>query len=394
MIKIENKAHCYGCGACASKCPTKSIEMKEDADGFWYPQVDLETCTDCSICDRICKDGFSNCRDEAAPSAYYAFHRQEEVRGKSSSGGFFTALASWILKNGGCVVGAAFTENFQVKHIIVENENELERLQGSKYIESIVEPEVYCRVKTEVENNKYVLFSGTPCQIVGILSFLGRDYERLITMDLVCHGTPSYKLQKKYLNELEMQYRAKMNCFSYRDKETEGWHKFHIKAGFENGRYYSEWFNTSAWGRIFNNCYFLRPSCYECKYKGIYRDSDFTVGDLWGSENTEVVSSLDDNRGINLLLVHTEKGRTLLKKLKDITYGNVLLQSAIPYNWGLMESAELPIYAKRAKADLESQTLSWIADKYCNEKLLTKIKRKIYRKYKKLRNRNENFASK
>ena len=196
MINIIEKSKCTGCSACANICPKNCIEMIRDEEGFLYPQINFDICGECGICEKICPvANFEYIKDDTDTIAYAVINKNNDIRKKSSSGGVFTLLAEQVLDNNGVVFGAAFDKNFLVKHISVENKEELDKLRGSKYLQSDV-GDTYTIAKANLDNGRQVLYSGTPCQIAGLLSFLKKPYKNLITVDLICHGVPSPRLWK------------------------------------------------------------------------------------------------------------------------------------------------------------------------------------------------------
>ena len=222
MIKIENKENCSGCHACFAACPRKCITMLADEEGFFYPQVNTQECISCGKCKAVCPilTSQKEIREEK-PDAYAVINRQEGVREKSSSGGVFYALASTIIEKNGVVFGAAFDGRNQVVHTFIDKEKDIWRLMGSKYVQSKI-GDTYLQIKSFVQAERVVLFVGTPCQIAGLKAFLGREYENLLCVDIVCHGVPSPKLWDKYVKYQEKRYGGKAERIFFRDKAT-GW---------------------------------------------------------------------------------------------------------------------------------------------------------------------------
>ena len=197
MIRISEKEKCVGCHACYNICPTHSISMQIDVDGFWYPVVDIEKCIHCGRCEKVCPVLKQAKRNEEQLQIYGACSVDEDIRSQSSSGGVFSVLALHVLNKGGIVYGASFNSNFQVQHIGISSVTELDKLRGSKYVQSQI-GDIYRDVKQQLRNGKMVLFTGTPCQVDGLNNFLGRTYDNLITQDIVCHGVPSPMVWEKY----------------------------------------------------------------------------------------------------------------------------------------------------------------------------------------------------
>ncbi|MHC1719544.1 MAG: Coenzyme F420 hydrogenase/dehydrogenase, beta subunit C-terminal domain [Clostridiaceae bacterium] len=336
MISFEHKKDCTGCHACANACPEKCISMKDDKEGFLYPEVDGSRCTGCGLCEKVCPI----CNYPAGSSsmeAWACINRDEDIRSQSSSGGMFTLIAENILKDKGVVFGAAFTEEFWLKHSCTDSLEGLSRYRGSKYMQSEI-GDTFGQVKTFLENGTKVLFSGTPCQITGLAAFLGKEYDNLISIDIICHGAPSPKVFRLYKNELEKKNGAVIKSFTFRCKEK-GWRKYSISAMFQNGKRYMADSRTDLYMRGFLQDIYLRPSCYHCRAKARDRVSDITIADFWGIDN--IAPEMNDDKGTNLVLVHRKKGQDILEKLKeDIKIKQVDPEQALQYNFAAVRSVK------------------------------------------------------
>lgn len=313
-MKIEEmistrRADCTGCETCANICPKNCISMQRDEEGFAYPKINHEICISCGKCDKICPVlNFKPVMPDKLPEVFVAIHPDEKIRRHSSSGGTFTALSELILNTGGIIFGAGFDENWHVVHTSAENFNELENLRGSKYVQSQI-GDVYKRVKIELEKGRRVLFSGTPCQCAGLKNFLGKDYDNLLTVDIICHGVPSPKLWESYI-----EYRAQGHDIArvnFRSKRH-GWMGLHLELNFYDCGYYDGFEQTDLYFKEFLNDLILRPSCHECKFKFPNGKADITIGDAWGVQN--FAPKFFDNRGTSLVIVHTDKGKNFLSK--------------------------------------------------------------------------------
>ena len=315
MIIIDDKTKCSGCHACANACPKNCISMTSDEDGFWYPQVNKEKCIDCGLCEKVCpKIHKWQSDDSLTTTAMAAINLNEEIRLKSSSGGIFTLIAEKIIDQGGVVFGAAFADDFKaVQHICVDNIADLDKLRGSKYVQSKIS-DTYKQAKEYLDSGRKVLFSGTPCQIGGLYSYLRKPYENLLTQDIICHGVPSPMVWEKYVEEHERKIFSKANKVTFRNKKN-GWKAYSVFIGFENRKQYLKEHSADMYIKAFLSDICLRPSCSNCLFKGIRRQSDITLADFWGIQN--VLPEMDDDKGTSLVLVHSEKGKTIFDTLYD-----------------------------------------------------------------------------
>ena len=291
--------------------------MELDDDGFLYPSIDIEKCTNCGLCEEICPLIKPLTKEEFEPKAYAAYSVDEEIRLESSSGGIFSEIAKFVLNNDGCVYGAAYNDNFDVVHICVDNENELYKLRGAKYAQSDLS-NTFNDIKLKLDSGKLVLFSGTPCQVAGLKAFLGNEYTNLITADFICHSVPSPKVWKEYVkyraskdNEGKLPHRINL-----RSKET-GWSRYKYSNRFE---YANEVVNSclnsdSIYMKLFVGGYISRKSCTDCHFKGYKRDSDITIGDFWGI--WDIAPEMDDNKGTSAVVIQTQKGESIFKKISE-----------------------------------------------------------------------------
>lgn len=315
MIKVLEKEACCGCGACEQVCKKKCITLKSDKEGFWYPKVNTDICVNCNRCNLVCPYGkintSLNCEREC--ETFVAYTTDSDIRKRSSSGGIFTLLAEEIIRCGGYVFGAAFDENFLVHHINVNSEIDLYLLRGSKYLQSRIE-DSFTQAKTFLDGGKYVLFTGTACQIVALKNYLGRNYEKLYTLDVLCHGVASPKLWRYYLNSQEKRYGGKVQQTFFRQKNF-GWKTYALELQFSNSKAYVKTFNDDPYMQMFLADISLRPSCYECKFKEIPRISDITLGDCWGVEKR--MPEMDDDKGTSVVVINSQKGMQLWKAIDN-----------------------------------------------------------------------------
>lgn len=308
---IVNKTEaCCGCEACVQACPRNCISMCVDSEGFAYPIVDGERCIDCGLCRKVCPVLVDQ-KPSDPEQTYAAYALREEIRGHSSSGGIFSLLAERVLEQQGVVFGAAFAEDFSVHHVKIQRKEELPMLRGSKYLQSRIEG-AYSDVKTALEEGIPVLFSGVGCQIAGLKAFLGKEYEHLYTVDVLCHGVPSPELWKKYLREQEALFGADITDVCFRSKNT-GWKNFSVKMVFANGKTYSVPFGQDPFMQCFLSNICLRPSCYSCRFRSGSSGADMTLGDAWGIQKQ--MPDMDDDRGTSVVLVNNQKGKKLWTKI-------------------------------------------------------------------------------
>lgn len=335
MEKIVDLLLCNGCHTCYISCPKNCINMIINKDGFLEPSIEQEKCIDCKLCIKKCplNKKFKYDNENIKPIAKVAVNKNDQIREDSSSGGIFTEIASYILNNDGSVYGAAFNNKFEVEHIRIDNIKDIYKLQGSKYVQSKI-GDIFLYVKKDLEEGKKVLFTGTPCQIEGLLSFLDKKYNNLYTQDIICHGVPSPKAWNKYINEFE----GDIKSISFRDK-TYGWNKFSMKIETDKDQYI-ETLDKDCFLQSFLKNLNLRKSCYNCKFKSINRKSDITLADCWGIEN--INKEYFDDEGTSLVLIHSNKGKDLYNKIKNnLIQTEIDLDKAIIYNTAINKSVEL-----------------------------------------------------
>lgn len=312
---LKSKSDCCGCEACMNVCPLSAISMKCDEYGFLYPQIDQKRCNHCGKCLKVCD--FSNriicLRNPLA--AYAVINKDMDMLKRSASGGAFGAIAKYVLENGGVVFGCAWNDNMEATHIAIRDVKELHRLQSSKYVQSRINF-TYREVEKCLREGLLTLFSGTPCQVGGLLSYLGKEYENLITVDLICHGVPNAEMLRGYLKCLEEKLHGKIVDVNFRDKFN-GWSsllsiKYIYINRIKNAKIHnseSSYYHHFLYGNI------CRDSCYQCIYAKPSRIGDFTLGDYWGYEKSHPY--LNSRYGVSLLLTNTEKSRTTLDAVSN-----------------------------------------------------------------------------
>ena len=375
MITINDKQKCSGCHACFSACPKNCISMKADEEGFLYPIVDEQSCVNCGLCDKACPILQSN-QIKGSIEAYAVKNNDEDIRQKSSSGGFFSVVAEYVIAEGGVVFGASFDEKLNVIHQSVDNAEDLERLRGSKYVQSII-GDTYLQAKAFLEKGRIVYYTGTPCQIEGLLAFLSKPYDNLITSDIICHGVPSPAVWQKYLDSYSKNDGTIVSKASFRNKD-EGWRRFSMKLELSNDTHYRKMFLNDDFMLAFLKNYCLRPSCYGCSFKTKERASDFTLADFWGIE--KILPEMDDDKGTSLILINSKKGQSLFDKLKNnIACKNVDSDEAIKHNIAAVESMIKPKGRDGFMKKVTSKNFSKMVKKHCSGSLVDRIKANIYK---------------
>jgi len=374
MIEISNKKKCCGCYACYNICPERAIKMQEDDKGFKYPDVDKEKCIECGLCEKVCPI-IVNKKVENKPISYACFCKDDNIRENSSSGGIFTILATEVIKDNGVVFGAGFDEDFNVRHIMVENLKDLGKLRGSKYVQSDIKG-TYKKAKENLEMGKKVLFTGTPCQIEGLKTFLQKNYKNLYTQDIICHGVPSPKVWREYKKLREKIDKQRPQEINFRNKDN-GWKYFNLKFQYEKGKSYKKNQCNDLYMKIFLQDLSLRDSCYSCSFKKYNRNSDITLADFWGIKN--VIPDIDDNKGISLVIVNSKKGQEMINNIKDkIMYKEVDLNIALKYNQNMIKSVKENNNREKFFHNLGKKDLDKVANRYLrNTNILVKLLKKF-----------------
>lgn len=339
MINLQDRRDCCGCTACASICSHDAISMKPDAMGFKYPVVDASKCIDCGLCEKVCP--IINHGERSTPLAVYAAkNTNEDIRLNSSSGGVFTLLSEIVISQGGVVFGARFNEEWEVVHSSSETVEGLAAFRGSKYLQSDL-GDSYKRTEMFLKEGRKVLFSGTPCQIAGLKCYLRKEYKNLLTVECICHGVPSPKVWKEYLNEIKANCGASsIQDVCFRDKST-GWKNYSVsykcKSKQNVCKQYSAQYYNNPFMRAFLGDFILRPSCYSCVAKAGSSGADIALADFWGIE--KILPQFDDDKGCNLLIDYS--GRTSYENGCELF--PVLYEDAVKYNPAVICSACKPL---------------------------------------------------
>lgn len=307
---------CTGCSLCANLCPRDAIRITRNPDGFLVPEVDTRHCVECGLCQRKCPalaakslhPGYSGERGKF----YGAWHADASVRHGSSSGGVFSALAEQILKEGGCVFGVIWESPTEAVYAKAENEKELQPMRGSKYVQA--KPGyVYRQVRNELGKGRKVLFSGTPCQVHALKTFLGQDNDLLLTLDVICHGVPSHHLITLYVDEWEQKMKKAISCIGFREKE-QSWLCYNVNRHYTDGTEQRSTLHEDDYMQAFLSDKALNTCCYQCRYAHIPGQGDITLGDYWGVEKK--FPDWDWGDGVSAVYAHTRKGMAAIEQAR------------------------------------------------------------------------------
>lgn len=376
MISIEEKGQCSGCSACYNICPKGAIVMQEDTEGFLYPFVDNSKCINCELCVKVCPIKKENKKVVSNIPAIACKNKEEKIREESSSGGVFTALCELVINQGGVVFGAIYDENLNVKHSYVENIYECNKFRGSKYVQSSI-GDAFKKVKEFLVQGRLVMFSGTPCQVAGLYSYLGKEYDNLILIDLVCHGAPSPKVFRKYIKSLENKEQCKVRDISFRNKKN-GWKKFTFKVTYDN-RISSEIAFDNIYMKGFLSDLYLRPSCYKCNFKKNITYADLTLADYWGVD--VIHPEFDDDRGTSLVLINSAKGKKYINDIVDkLEYIDTDYKQSVRYNPSIERASTFNDFNRRRKFFKklnDEKDVERVINKYIKPSLIKKIINKL-----------------
>ena len=354
---MKNVDYCTGCSACAEKCIYGAITMKYDCEGFLYPEIDANKCIKCGICDVTCAK-YDNILKINPIESFSVYAKSSIKRENGSSGGVFGVIANKILSEGGVVFGAIFSsEEKKVFHVSTDGAS-LAKLMRSKYVQSDT-CHTFSEVKKLLKQGKKVFYVGTPCEIIGLKSFLGKESENLLTMDFMCHGVPSPMLFKDTLSYYEKKIGSKITDFTFREKKL-GWRKQSVNIYFENGKILTKKSTNFYYYYYFLQNYTLRKSCFECE---LYKKhlSDLTVADYW-----TVPRNKDDDKGISLVFINSEKGKLIFNDLQKCFVTE-------PYIENNLERFSHRKYVKKNREDF-----FFYYCKYGGEKTIKKYRRRMY----------------
>ncbi|MDD2524406.1 MAG: Coenzyme F420 hydrogenase/dehydrogenase, beta subunit C-terminal domain [Endomicrobiaceae bacterium] len=404
MINLKDKKDCCGCSACYNICQQKAIFMQEDIEGFLYPIVDNKKCVKCNLCIKVCPI-LNNKKETNLSELYGCKNKNVEEQKISSSGGIFSLLANYILDSNGIVFGASYNDKWEVIHKFIDKKDDLDSLRRSKYVQSDIK-NTYKKSKEFLDNNKFVLFCGTPCQIAGLKNFLNKDYTNLYTMDFICFGVPSPKIWSIFLKQNFET--SKITSINFRYKEF-GWDHCYLKIHTVTRNYFVTLYkkfkhkckkyliNLLSAQYFFSRYYylsffkgflyslFLRPSCHTCVFKGTERYSDITVYDLWGVNN--IAPQLYDSNGVSGLNINSEKGKFLFEKIKSNLFFTIInYEQVIKSNPRFLTSNEPhnkreEFFERYKKENLNKLINSLLGERF----LILKIVKATIKKFKKFK---------
>lgn len=362
VVSQLEQSKCSGCRSCEYSCPQHCIALNENEEGFLYPQIDSPRCTQCGICVKHCPQLIETITPgtHLDPVQAYTMNLKDKTQlAKSSSGGFFAGLATFVLNQKGVVFGCAFDKQFRVYHTFIESMADLSTLQGSKYVASDLK-DVYPQVKQFLRAGRLVLFSGSPCHVAGLKAYLGCPFENLITADVICHGTPSPKLFRKYLEWQGHRLGGRIERFRFRDKTRVAW-----GLGGSIGTYKKEqilnpycdpYYATFLRGETY------RLSCYQCKYANPNREGDFTMGDYWGIKKN--ASSCFCPQGNSIVFVNTSQAQTILPQLESFfNMDSVSFEHAVTDNENFLVPMSYPPVRDAIYQNLNSMSFDLLQKK-------------------------------
>lgn len=381
MIEIKDKTKCCGCTACYNACPKECISMVSDMEGFLYPKVNTTLCINCGLCESVCPILNKPNIPEKSVGSFIVQTQDEDILKESTSGGFSDVLYSCILDQGGYICGCLFDSEWMPRHEVTNNRNQLSQFRSSKYAQSRLD-DIYSKIKCLLKSDKVVCFVGTPCQVSGLKSFLQKDYEKLVTVDLVCRSIPSPLLWRKYLNWQEEKYKSKIQYINCRHK-TYGYHNGTFLLEFKNGAKYSGSNRVDPFMKAFHSNICSRPACYKCEFKTKTRCSDFTVFDCWYPEKLSK-NIKDNNKGYSNVIIHSNKGYKIFEKLKNIEKWEASSTQMFQFTDGMeYKSVKLPDVRKVFYQELMKKGFGKTIDKFINislgDRVIEKMKIALYK---------------
>ncbi len=375
----ENKQDCCGCSACMNICPKGAITMTADDEGFLYPVIDTGLCVECGLCKKVCDFQKEHEKTSKEPPVY-AVKTDDNVRKDSTSAGMYKMLSDLVLQKDGAVYGAAFDDDMCVLHTRATTVKQSEKHRGSKYVQSDL-GDVFALIKKDLADSKYVLFSGTSCQVAGLISFLGgKNTQKLLCVEILCHGVPSPLVFSKYIDFVQKKRNKKVLRYLSRAKDRG--YTFNERIEYADGSREVKTMLGEAWNHVFYSNCALRPACYNCKYVGPARTSDITIADFWGIEDAS--PDFYDKKGISLVILNTEKGERAFNEIKDkLILSKQSFEKAAVKNHNLVQPTARPEMRDRFWQDAGRNGYDYIFKKYGRYNAVTAIKRFIKKVIKK-----------
>ncbi len=355
-------------------CPINCISMVEDEEGFRYPHVDTAKCINCGKCERVCPILNVKPGEKFEQKAFLIRNMDEQILKESTSGGAFTAIAKEVIDAGGVVFGAAFDDQFEVHHTYVEKYEDLRIFRNSKYVQSNIES-TYKEAKAFLDAGRQVLYSGTPCQIEGFWHFLGKEYDNLILLDIVCHAVPSPLVWRKYKEHGIKENHSNIVGAAFRDKTKYGYQYSQISLKYSSGESKFAGVESDPYLRAFFSDLSDRPSCYDCKFKKRYRVSDITIWDCFDVYLLD--KSFDDNKGVTRALVHTEKGQKIIENLYNCRVREIMADDAVKKVNELVHSIKENTRRSEFFEDLNNKQYYEVIDKWFPDSIKVKTERFI-----------------
>ena len=364
-MNISNINNCCGCGACRQICPKNCIIKVNDNEGFIKMQITTNECINCGLCIKVCPMSGRGqfLKNAYEKKVYAAVAKDEMIYQSSSSGGAFSIFADFVFSKNGIVFGCGYDKKLCVRHLAIKNREELDRIRRSKYVQSDT-GDTYLEVKKYLEKGKYVLYSGTPCQIAGLRGYLGKDYENLLLIDIICHGVPSPQMFGSNLEYIAKKKRKKLINYEFRLKETKGKsNTFFVAYIYDNNIIEYKSYYHDAYFNSFYNMESLNECCYECRYANGIRQGDITLGDFgWAKKWHDEFKEYDD---ISCIIVNTYKGEDILEKVKnDFIICCSQFDYVLQNNKNLIRPTERPQYRNEIYKFIENNGYEKWADKY------------------------------
>ena len=374
-----NKKKCTGCTACKNICPTNAIKMIEDEEGFYYPTADKTKCIDCHLCEKVCP--INKKIPQIEPKVYSYTTIKETDLMKASSGGAFGDIVNTFFEDENInVYGCIFDKDNNAIHIGVRNKKDIDLFKKSKYVQSNL-LDVFKEIKENLNNGEKVIFSGTPCQISGLKSFLNKEYDNLLLIDIICHGVPSQKLLDLYFEEESKLNNSKVKKINFREKVKEKNGHFnsrYVKLTFENGKSLIKGLKESTYLKGFQNRLFYRPSCYACIFSKINRLSDITIADAWGIEKIDL--NADEHKGVSCIIINTKKGKEVFEKMNG-SKKKLPIQFVIDNNESYTKPTKLHKNREKFFSKLNSDNFGYLVNKYTKRSIFRRgidfIKRRL-----------------